>query len=458
MSKNHISKMKTNIGAIPGFSRLSKAEKLAAVASRFADAEAVEKELRSFWHNDAALQQRMDEFSENTITNFYFPYGVVPNFLLNDQLYMLPMATEESSVVAAAAKSAKFWLDRGGFHAEVLGTTKIGQVHFIWNGNPAKLYQHFASLKEQLHLNTYHITCNMQKRGGGVLDIELVDMTAHEPGYYQLKASFETCDSMGANFINSCLEEFALILESWIASHPDFSPEERKVHIIMSILSNYTPDCLVKCWVECPIDELGEPGSDLNPRDFAWKFSKAVKVAQVDVYRATTHNKGIYNGIDALVLGTGNDFRAVEACGHAYASRQGRYTSLTELSLEHDLFRFTLTVPLALGVVGGLTSLHPVAKRGLELLGNPSARELMMIAAAAGLANNFAAVRSLTTTGIQKGHMKMHLQNILNHFGASEAEKSLATAFFEKEKVSFATVRAFLESLRENNPLVSAAE
>jgi hydroxymethylglutaryl-CoA reductase len=253
---------------------------------------------------------------------------------------------------------------------------------------------------------------------------------------------------MGANFINSCLEEFAMILKDWIAGHPSFSDEEKKVHIIMSILSNYTPDCIVRSWVECPIADLGMFENGLPPEEFAWKFQKAVKVAEVDVHRATTHNKGIYNGIDAVVLATGNDFRAVEACGHAYASRNGRYTSLSEVSIQDGIFRFSLTVPMALGVVGGLTSLHPLVKRGMELLGNPSANELMMIAATMGLANNFGALKSLTTTGIQKGHMKMHLLNILNHFSATDAEKNVAIEFFKTNKVSFNSVREFLESQR----------
>jgi hydroxymethylglutaryl-CoA reductase len=433
---------------IPGFSKLSKEEKIRVVASYFDDPEAIIQELKSFNHPNAEIQKKLDEFSENTIANYYFPYGIVPNVLLNGKVYMVPMAIEESSVVAAASKSAKFWADKGGFKAQVIDTRKIGQVHFIWNGEKKKLQERFEDLKHLLIQNTTHITANMQRRGGGILDITLVDMTLHEPGYYQLKAEFETCDSMGANFINSCLEEFALILKDWIAAQDSFSEEEKQVHIIMSILSNYTPDCLVKAWVQCPIDQLGTFDGGMTAREFAWKFEKAVRIAKVDVYRATTHNKGIYNGIDAVVLATGNDFRAVEACGHAYAARNGKYTSLTDVNLDNDMFTFTLTIPMALGVVGGLTNLHPLVKRGMELLGNPSARELMMIAATIGLANNFAALKSLITTGIQKGHMKMHLLNILNHFNATEEEKEIAMEFFKHNKVSFSTVRDFITALR----------
>ncbi len=435
---------------IPGFSKLTKVQKLEAVADMFNDRENFIEELKSFWHPDNNKQKLFDEFSENTITNFYFPYGVVPNFMLNGKLYTLPMVIEESSVVAAAAKSAKFWLDKGGFKAEILGIEKIGQVHFIYKGEKSKLFENFADIKKNLIEGTTHITANMVKRGGGIQDIELVDMTEHEEGYYQIKATFDTCDSMGANFINSCLEEFATLLKEYILTSDKFSEKEKDIHIIMSILSNYTPNCLVKCWVECPISELNVTDENMTPELFAWKFSKAVKVAQVDTHRATTHNKGIFNGIDSVVLATGNDFRAVEACGHTYAARNGKYTSLTDISLENGIFKYTLTVPMALGVVGGLTALHPLAKRSIEMLGRPSAKELMMLAAAAGMANNFGALKSLTTSGIQKGHMKMHLINILNHFEATEEEKNAAIEYFKHHKVSFNSVRSFLVIHREN--------
>lgn len=434
---------------LEGFSKLSKAEKLRLVCSQFSDPETAESEFRSFWHTDAQVQKQLDEFSENTLTNFFFPYGVVPNVVINDRLYTVPMVIEESSVVAAAAKSAKFWSTRGGFRARVLGMEKIGQVHFIWHGPKEKIYHHFEELKKQFVAGTRHITANMEKRGGGILNIELVDMTAYEPGYYQVKATFDTRDSMGANFINSCLEEFAQILKDYFEETEGFEGEERKVTVIMSILSNYTPNCLVQVAVECPIEDLGQFDGGLSAREFARKFALAVKVATVDPHRATTHNKGIYNGIDAVVLATGNDFRAVEACGHTYAARDGRYRSLTRMESTDDVFRYVLEVPMALGVVGGLTRLHPMARRSLELLGNPSAEELMMIAAAIGMANNFAALKSLVTTGIQKGHMKMHLLNILNHFEATEEEKAEAIEYFKHNKVSFHAVRSFLVALRE---------
>lgn len=432
-----------------GFSKLTKDQKLTFISGHFENPEESVKELKGFLISDEEKQKLFDDFSENTISNFYFPYGIAPNFLIDGKVFHVPMVIEESSVVAAAAKSAKFWSDRGGFHTEVISTTKVGQVHFIWKGNVEKLKTLMPDLKERLIESTRHITGNMQKRGGGILDIELVDKSHEIQNYFQLKATFETVDSMGANFINTCLEEFTSELKSFFQDSPFFENEERHCEVIMAILSNYTPDCLVKVWVACPVEAFDKIDPNMTGEHFAWKFEKAVQIAKADTYRATTHNKGIFNGIDAVALATGNDFRAIEACGHTWAARDGKYKSLTDIKIENGIFNYSLTVPLALGTVGGLTTLHPLAKKSLELLGNPGASDLMRITASVGLANNFGALKSLVTKGIQKGHMKMHLLNILNQFEANDSEKELAKAFFEDEKVSYNSVETFLKNIRE---------
>jgi hydroxymethylglutaryl-CoA reductase len=360
------------------------------------------------------------------------------------------MAIEESSVVAAAAKAAKFWSTRGGFKTTVINTEKIGQVHFIYKGDESKLYLFFAYLKSKLFEATESITKNMQKRGGGILDIILKDKTNLLPNYYQLHATFETKDSMGANFINSCLEQFAKTLKEGALDYELFSEEEKNIEVVMSILSNYVPNCIVRAEVSCPIEELAEKHI-LNPQDFAEKFIQAVRIAEVEPFRAVTHNKGIMNGIDAVVLATGNDFRAVEAGIHAYASRNGHYSSLSHAKIENGIFSFWLEIPLALGTVGGLTSLHPLVKLSLEMLEKPSAKELMQIVAVAGLAQNFAALRSLTTTGIQDGHMKMHLNNILNQFEANDEERILIKKHFKHHVVSHSAVVECIENLRKDN-------
>lgn len=428
-----------------GFSKLLKEDKLKAVAEYIENPGEFISLLKSFWHQDREKQKQFDEFSENTISNFHIPYGVSPNVVINDKPYIVPMVIEESSVVAAASAAAKFWSERGGFHAEIIDVKKVGQVHFCWKGDKNILFDLLPAIKQELLNNTMSITEKMRKRGGGILDINLLDMTDKIENYYQLLVTFNTCDSMGANFINSILETFGHTLQDFFSRQNQLDEMSRDIEIVMCILSNYTPECSVKVWVECHVDDLNGIDEHLNGKDFAKKFKKAVDIAHADVYRATTHNKGIYNGIDAVVIATGNDFRATEAAGHAFAARNGRYESLSSVDIKDDIFRFTLEVPLALGTVGGLTSLHPLAKKSLELLGNPSAKELMMIAATMGLANNYAAVKSLTTKGIQQGHMKMHLANILNQLGANEEEKVKAADYFKDKTVSYSEVEKFLQ-------------
>lgn len=433
---------------IKGFSKLLKEDKLKAVSEYIENPGDFIALLKSFWYSDAEKQKQFDEFSENTISNFHIPYGVSPNVLINGKRYVVPMAIEESSVVAAASAAAKFWGDRGGFHAEVVDTQKVGQVHFCYKGEKDVLLTLFPKIKQTLRDATKSITAKMEKRGGGIIDIQLIDFTDKIPDYYQLRVTFYTCDSMGANFINTCLETFAHTLQDFFLRQDQLPQNERQVEIVMSILSNYTPQCLVKVWVECPLYDLDGVDEHLDGQAFAEKFKKAVDIAHIDVYRATTHNKGIYNGIDAVVIATGNDFRATEAAGHSYAARNGQYESLSSCEIHDGMFRFILEVPMALGTVGGLTSLHPLAKESLELLGNPSAPELMMIAATMGLANNYAAVKSLTTKGIQQGHMKMHLANILNQMNATDEEKAAALVHFKDVTVTYAGVEEFLKEVR----------
>ena len=435
--------------AISGFSKLTKEQKIEWLAQEyFSHPDEAQSLIRKYWNEDEKLQKLHDEFIENTITNFYLPLGVAPNFNINGRNYTIPMATEESSVVAAAAKAAKFWSARGGFKATVIDTQKIGQVHFIYKGESYKIRDFFNLLKPVLFSATEMLTKNMKTRGGGILDIELRDKTAEIDGYYQLHATFETVDSMGANFINSCLEQFAKTLMEEAQKYHGFTTDEKNLQVVMSILSNYVPNCLVRAEVSCPVADLCDD-KDMNPQEFAEKFLTAVRIAEVEPFRAVTHNKGIMNGIDAVVVATGNDFRAVEAGVHAYAAKDGRYSSLSHAKIENDTFTFWIELPLALGTVGGLTTLHPLVKISLELLGNPSAKELMKIVAVAGLAQNFAALRSLTTTGIQQGHMKMHLMNILNQLSATDSEKISAAAHFEKNTVSHAAVHDYIEELRK---------
>lgn len=430
---------------ISGFSKLTREEKLAALTG---SAEKIKSQLDSFRLQDKEQQNLLDEISENTLSNFYLPFGVAPNFLINKQLYHIPMVIEESSVIAAASRSAKFWASHGGFQSRVVSVVKSGQVHFLWKGTKSRLEELLPELKFELYRATKELTRNMRQRGGGIQSITLVDYTQEMDNYYQLHVDFDTVDSMGANFINSCLEQMAQTMKKFFRFFKDIENHERECEIIMSILSNYTPDCVVESWVECDLEELDNIEPGMGGKIFAEKFMKASKIAELDVYRAATHNKGIFNGIDAVALATGNDFRAIEANGHVWASKTGRYKSLTHASISNNRFRYKLTIPLSLGTVGGLTSLHPLAKFGLELLGKPSAKELMMITATAGLANNFGALRSLVTTGIQYGHMKMHLSNLLNALKANYEEKKQALEYFAHKTVSYSEVESFIKSIR----------
>jgi hydroxymethylglutaryl-CoA reductase len=423
---------------ISGFSKLTKTQKIEWLSTVFLHNTEGGNILNTFEFQDTDFQKVFDGFSENTLSNFAMPYGIAPNFIINGEIYAVPMVIEESSVVAAASSAAKFWSERGGFQAEILGTQKVGQVHFTWVGDPEILRGYMPKIKNILKDSTSSLTENMDKRGGGISNIELVEFQ-EEKAYYQLRCTFETCDSMGANFINSVLEQFGHTLQWFLTVQTQIEPT-----IIMCILSNYTPQCLVRVWVECAVQDFHHEQAAF----YAEKFRKAVRIAQIDPYRAVTHNKGIFNGIDAVVLATANDFRAIEACGHAYAARDGQYRSLSYCTIENGHFKFWMDIPLALGTVGGLTNLHPLAKLSLAVLGNPSAQKLMHIVAAMGLAQNFAALRSLVTTGIQKGHMKMHLSNILNHFSSTDIEAEKAHLYFQDKTVSFSNVREYIENLR----------
>ena len=432
---------------IKGFSKLSKEAKIEWITKEYLNDE---KEyvnlLKSYWHEDPKVQKIHDEFIENTITNFYIPFGIAPNFLINNKVYCVPMAIEESSVVAAASKNASFWMERGGFKSTVISTTKIGHVHFAWYGKYEVLKNFISSIKQKFFDESKEITKNMNKRGGGILEIELINRADLEPNYYQLQAKFETCDAMGANFINSLLEKFSKILQREI-SNSDLSENDKKIVIIMCILSNYTPECIVRCEVNCEIEELSND-PNINNEEFAKKFEQAIHVANIEPYRATTHNKGIFNGIDAVVIATGNDFRAVEACGHTYASKSGQYKSLSNVEIKDDKFRFWIDLPISVGTVGGLTTLHPMVRFSYKLLGNPNSKNLMEIIAAVGLAQNFGAIRSLVTTGIQKGHMKMHLLNILNQLGADKNEVEKTKEYFKNKVVEHSAVVNYFKELR----------
>jgi len=432
---------------ISGFSKLTREEKIETLVRQNRLSGTTRALLDSHMHSDPRLQQLYSEISENNISNYFLPLGLAPNFLINGNLFTVPMVIEESSVVAAASHAAKFWALNGGFSCKVKDMLKVGQVHFTWTGPDAELQRVFRDRKEHMLKRVAPLNRRMEERGGGIVSMEIKGPL--EPGshHYQLFVTFRTADAMGANYINSVLESLAGSLkEAFGESGSAVTPE-----IVMAILSNYTPECLVTCTAEAPAAAFEGLSSSLSGEAFAEKFAGAVDIAVNDPYRAVTHNKGIFNGMDAVIMATANDYRAVEACGHAYAARDGQYRSLSSATYTGGILRLTLEVPLALGTVGGLTGIHPLAGAALEILGRPGAEQLMEITAAAGLANNFSAVRSLVTTGIQHGHMKMHLTNILRQLEATPAEAAATLSHFQETTISHAAVSEFLDSLRHQS-------
>ena len=429
---------------IIGFSKLSRVEKIDWLNKNILDnSHQVKLILDKYLNSNKDIQAIHDSFSENSISNFYLPYSVSPNFLINDKIYTIPLVTEESSVVAALSNAAKFWFDKGGFKTEVKSFTKKGQIHFSFDGDKNILEEFIKINKKEILKSTDIIAKNMKKRGGGISSIQLINKTGELKNYFQLSVDFNTSDSMGANFINSCLESMSKKIKE--LSDEYFKKNNYGINIIMSILSNYTPDCIVESYAECDINELVDI-ANIEPKEFAEKMKYAFDIAKIDISRAVTHNKGIMNGIDAILIATGNDFRAVEAGIHAYASSNSKYQSLSECSISGNKFRLSLKIPLSVGTVGGITDLHPLVKLSLQILDNPSSKDLMCIIASVGLAQNFAAVKSLITSGIQQGHMKMHLINLLIKNKANKDQIKKAKKYFLDKEINNSSVSEFIKS------------
>ena len=430
---------------IIGFSKLSRDKKISWISKNFLDnSNEFESILNKYLNDDKNIQSIHNSLSENVISNFHLPYSISPNFLINNKNYCIPLVTEESSVIAALSNSSKFWYDRGGFKTKVLSKIKTGQIHFKYDGKTEILEKFIKDNKHKLIESTDRITQKMRERGGGLSNIKLVDKSKELKSYYQLHIDFNTIDSMGANFINSCLEIIAKKFQELFNDSNQFKESEKNIEVIMSILSNYTPECIVESSVECRIDDLSEIDG-ISSKEFALKFKNAFDIANVDIGRAVTHNKGIMNGIDAVLISTGNDFRAVEAGIHAYASRKGKYKSLSECTIIDNIFKIKLKIPLSIGTIGGITDIHPMVKLSLRLLENPTSDNLMSIICSVGLAQNYAAVKSLVTSGIQKGHMKMHLINLLIKQNATKDQIDKSEEYFRDKDINSQSVKDFLD-------------
>ena len=430
---------------IIGFSKLSRDKKISWINKNFLDnSNEFESILNKYLNDDKNIQSIHNSLSENVISNFHLPYSISPNFLINNKNYCIPLVTEESSVIAALSNSSKFWYDRGGFKSKVLSKIKTGQVHFKYYGNSESLEKFIKVNERALYESTDRITQKMRERGGGISNIKLVNKSKELKSYYQLHVDFNTVDSMGANFINSCLETISKKFKKLLSDSPQFKESEKKIEVIMSILSNYTPECIVESSLECKIGDLGDIDG-MSSEEFALRFKNAFDIADIDINRAVTHNKGIMNGVDAVLISTGNDFRAVEAGVHAFASSKGKYKSLSDCTIIDNIFKISLRIPLSVGTVGGITDVHPMVKLSLKLLKSPTSDDLMNIICSVGLAQNFAAVKSLVTTGIQKGHMKMHLINLLIKQNATKNQIDKSEEYFRDKEINSESIKDFLD-------------
>ena len=371
---------------------------------------------------------KIDKMVENAIGSFSLPLGIATNFLINGKEYLVPMAIEEPSVIAAASHAAKLARPKGGFKASAKNSIMRGQIQVTNLLDIKKATQAISKSKESLLKVANSVSKNVK-----AVDVKSRVVDNDIDGTKMLLAEiYVDCkDSMGANTINTMCELLGPKIQ-----------QKTGGKVILKILSNYATERIAISKATFKKEELG--GADIVDR-----ILSAFALAFSDTHRAVTHNKGIMNGIDAVCIATGQDFRAIEAAAHAYASRDGKYRSLTFFSKSSngDLVG-KIEIPLSVGIVGGISTVHPVAKMGLKILGVKSASELACIIASAGLAQNLAAIRALSTEGIQKGHMKLHAKNIAVAAGATGNIVDLVSeAMYKQSKISLDSARRILHDL-----------
>lgn len=378
-----------------------------------------------------------DQLSENVVGTFSLPYSLVPEVLVNGQEYTVPYVTEEPSVVAAASYASKIIKRAGGFTAQVHERQMIGQVVLYQVANPEQTQEKIVSKKAELLELANQAYPSIVKRGGGARDLHVEEIKG-ETDFLVVYLHVDTQEAMGANMLNTMLEALKPVLE-----------ELSQGQSLMGILSNYATDSLVTASCRIAFRYLSRQKD--QGREIAEKMTLASQFAQADPYRAATHNKGIFNGIDAILIATGNDWRAIEAGTHAFASRDGRYQGLSQwtLDLEREELVGQMTLPMPVATKGGSIGLNPCVALSHELLGNPSAKELSQIIVSIGLAQNFAALKALVSTGIQQGHMKLQAKSLALLAGASESEVApLVERLITDKTFNLETAQRYLENLR----------
>ncbi|WP_162163912.1 hydroxymethylglutaryl-CoA reductase, degradative [Acholeplasma hippikon] len=362
---------------------------------------------------------------ENYITTYEVPLGIAPDFLIEGQKYHIPMATEEPSVIAGAAHAAKIIERNGGFKIESISREMIGQIIFKNIKDQETFKNTLLGIETKIFELAKIAHPQIHELGGGLRSYR-VEIKEHN--FVTLYATIDTLDAMGANTINTILERIAKYVESTY-----------QVETLMSILSNLAVSSVVKASV------LLDPKTLKFSDKIAESIHQAYLYASIDPYRAATHNKGIMNGITALMLATGNDTRAIESGAHAYASITGKYLPLTKWEVIDGMIKGTIEIPLALGTVGGSMGVLPKAKLARKILNVSSAKELMKVAACLGLAQNFAAIYALTTDGINKGHMRLHARNIAISAGAKDDQiEAVIQYMIDRNTITLDTAKAYL--------------
>ena len=424
---------------LSGFYQKSVAERTAIIA-RWAD---LAQEEVAVLHEGLSVAQA-DKMIENVVGRYSLPLGIGTNFLVNGKEYLVPMVVEEPSVVAAVSYAARLARAGGGFTAGSTEPIMIAQIQLLGVNDPDQAAAAIQDAKQEL-LAQANTSPSIANRGGGPVDVETRYLAATPAGPMLIvHLLFDVRDAMGANAVNTAAEAIAPALERLSAGRA-----------LLRILSNLTDRR--RAWAEVKI-----PAATFGVLDFPGEqaiegIAQANAFAVADPYRAATHNKGILNGIDAVALATGNDWRAIEAGAHAYAARDGQYRALTEWRVvtdasaphQHNFLYGRLELPLAVGIVGGATRAHPVAQTALKILGVSSARELSEVMAAVGLAQNLAAIRALATEGIQRGHMSLHARQVAVAAGASGADVDWVAAQLVAEgQVRVERARELLQQTR----------
>lgn len=385
---------------------------------------------------DIPLDQSIyNQMIENAISTYEVPLGVAPGFMINGRDTVVAMATEEPSVIAAASNAAKIIGQNSGFEAAVLNRKMTGHIAFANPKDPEHLIQYINENLEVLFNICHNAYPSIVKRGGGVRNITVKELyNEHTSHFIVVYVTIDTQEAMGANMINTMLEGLASYLQDTLGEEP-----------LMSILSNLATECLVNARV------LIDPQTLKNSEIIASKIQLASEFASLDPYRATTHNKGIMNGIDAVVLASGNDTRAVSAGIHAFASLSGSYQPLAKwVRLEDGMLLGELTIPLAVGSVGGSIGIHPKAQLSRKIMAYDSAQELMEIIACVGLAQNFAALYALTTDGIQKGHMALQARALALQAGATEDILSeVVETLRQRKPMNLETAKRIIQELKK---------